>query len=363
LHCSSRRNSEKELRFDAFLEARFAAKPSSSCRKTAAFSSRNASKTRWKKLLDGARMNHLRVKLAIATLLCGMAYAQTPSQPAASPVVSADPPIVEIKAGKPAPADGAEGVSLVADPASLVPDMPALPHSRATLVGGTLGKLDRVRDEMTINLFGGGRMKIWFDPRTHIYLSETEGKASDLREGERVYVDTMLDGTTIFARNIRIKAQQAGGQSQGVVTEYRADRGELTLRDALSPSPVHIRLSSATRVKQGDRAVPLSALAPGCLIGVEFDSDRRSGEVAREISILAMPGVPYTFQGQVTYLNLSTGLLVLTSSTDRKSYEIYFDPSTLHEDDLQMGAVVTVVTGFDGRRYLARNLTVNSANP
>jgi Domain of unknown function (DUF5666) len=303
-------------------------------------------------------MNDLRAQISIVALLCGMSYAQTVAQPPASPVVSTSPSIMEIKPERPAPAESAEN-AMVADPASLIPDMPAVPQSRATLVGGTLQKLDRVRDEMTIRVFGGGRMKIWFDPRTHIYLRGSEAKASDLREGERVYVDTMLDGTTIFARNIRIKADQAQGQSQGVVTEYRADRGELTLRDALSPSAVHIRLGSSTQIKQGDRTVSLSTLSPGCLVAVEFDSDRSAGNVAREISILAMPGVSYTFAGQVTYLNLSTGLLVLTASTDRKSYEIHFDPATLHEDDLRIGSMVTVVTGFDGRQYMARNLTIN----
>jgi hypothetical protein len=305
-------------------------------------------------------MRDFGVKLAIATLSCGIAYGQTASQPAVSPMISTDAPVSEIKPARPDPAVDAESASMVADPASLIPDMPAVPNTRATLIGGTVQKLDRVRDVMTINVFGGGHMKILFDPRTHIYLSEADGKASDLREGERVYIDTMLDGSTIFARNIRIKSAQAEGQSQGVVTEYRADRGELTIRDALSPSPVHIRLSSSTQVKQGDRVVSINTLATGCLIGVQFESDRSSGNVAREISILAMPGVPYTFAGQVTYLNLSTGLLVLTSSTDRKSYEIHFDPSQIHDDNLQIGAIVTVVTGFDGSRYMARNLTINS---
>jgi hypothetical protein len=303
--------------------------------------------------------NGLGVKLAIAIFLCGMAYAQTPSQPVTSDIIS-NAPVSEIKPEKPASVEDAESASMVADPASLIPDMPPVPSARATLIGGMVKKLDRVRDEMTISVFGGGHMKILFDPRTHIYVSGTDGKASDLHEGDRVYVDTTLDGSKIFARNIRIKSAQAEGQSQGVVMEYRADRGELTIRDALSPSPVHIRLSSSTQVKQGDRVVSINTLAPGCLIGVQFDSDRSSGNIARQISIFAMPGVPYIFTGQVTHLNLSTGLLVLTSSTDRKSYEIHFDPSTVHDDNLRIGAMVTVVTGFDGSRYMARNLTINT---
>jgi hypothetical protein len=58
---------------------------------------------------------------------------------------------------------------------------------------------------------------------------------------------------------------------------------------------------------------------------------------------------------------LRTGLLVLTSVTDRKTYEIYFDPSVISVDsDLRQGADVTVLTRFDGTRYLAQNVTINS---
>jgi hypothetical protein len=47
--------------------------------------------------------------------------------------------------------------------------------------------------------------------------------------------------------------------------------------------------------------------------------------------------------------------------TDHKTYEIYLDPSTVSVDEnLRPGADVTTVANFDGTRYTAKNLTINS---
>jgi len=271
-----------------------------------------------------------------------------------------------IKPAPPASSDvgnDADGdANIVADPASLLPDLPVVPRKNATLIGGRIEKLDRVRDQLTIGLFGGGKMKVLFDPRTHVYLKGADGSAADLHEGERVYLDTILDGSTVFARSIRVKRESNLGESQGVVLRYRADRGELTLRDAISPSPIRIRLNASTQFTKDGRSVSADSFSDGCLIGVRFDSQPGS-DVAREISILAVPGARYTFAGQIAHLDLSSGLLVLNSSTDRKTYEIRLDPSSSRfgqDENLQVGATVTVVANFEGSRYVARNVTVIS---
>lgn len=203
-------------------------------------------------------------------------------------------------------------------------------------------------------------MNILFDPRTHVVRGGSEASIADLKVGERIYLDTILDGSTVFARSIRIKTMQAVGESQGTVVTYRADRGELTIRDAISPTPVRVRINSATQFLQGDRKVPASMLSDGSLIAVKFGSEGNGHDVAREISILALPGTRYTFAGQVVHIDLRTGLLVINSSTDRKTYEIYLDPSVPPDDNLHAGAVVTVVTNFEGSRYVARSLTIDS---
>ncbi|MGD1023383.1 MAG: DUF5666 domain-containing protein [Candidatus Sulfotelmatobacter sp.] len=259
-----------------------------------------------------------------------------------------------------APVITTDNAEIELDPASLLPDLPALPPVKASLIGGTIQKVDRIRDQLTIQVFGGGKMKVAFDPRTHIYQGSTQASASDLRPGDRVYVDTILDRSIIFARNIRLAKAAAGGMSQGVVMSYRADKNELIVRDLLSPDPVKLRFTPNTQIVQDGRAAFASQLVPGTLVDVSFAAQRNDRN-AQRVSILAVPGTDFTFAGQVTALDLRIGLLVLTSVTDHKTYEIYLDPSVITFDErLHPGAEVTSVANFDGSRYVARTLTVNS---
>jgi len=284
--------------------------------------------------------------------------AQSSSDPGAAmvspPAANIQPATIE--PGKPSPDEKAEESAIVADPASLIPDLPPVPTKNATLVGGTLEKLDRVRDQVTVRVFGGGQMRVLFDPRTHVYRGQTKVTIADLKQGERIYVDTILDGNQVFARNIRLRPEAATGQSQGIVLKYTSD--EVTLRDGLSPSAVKIRLSSSTKFVRDGRTVAASTVVPGSLISVDFDSRGKGNDVAREISILALPGTRYTFVGQVVHLDLRAGLLVLNSSIDHKTYEIHLNPQATPDDNLQAGANVTISANFENSRYVARSVTV-----
>lgn len=302
-------------------------------------------------------------KIAVGSLLLSaFVYAQAPSEPAASAATSSivSAPEGNIKPVPVAPPDVPADADIVADPASLLPDLPRLPQAKATLIGGTVERLDRVRDQITVRVFGGGKMNVLFDPRSHVYRGSTEATLADLKVGERVYLDTILDGDSVFARRIRLKSTQAIGESQGIVLKYRADRGELSIRDSISPTALHVRINSATKVLQGDKPVSAGMLAEGSLVSVTFGSEGNGHDVAREISILALPGTHYTFAGQVMHLDLRTGLLVINSSTDHKTYEVYLDPSTPPDENLQTGSVVTVVANFEGSRYVARSLSIDS---
>jgi hypothetical protein len=249
----------------------------------------------------------------------------------------------------------------VVDPASLLPDLPKLPNAKASLIGGTVGKLDRVRDQITVQVFGGGKMKISFDPRTHIYHDGSEASLADLHQGDRVYVETILDGSSVFARAIRLKTSTSAGESQGLITSYNANKGELQVRDALSPRTVKIRITPQTRILEGERASSAAKLTPGTLVAIKFGARNNGGEVASEVSVLAAPGDSFTFSGQVTAIDLRLGLMVLASSTDHKTYEIYLDPSAMTLDDsIRPSVDVTVLTRFQGNRYVARSITVNS---
>jgi hypothetical protein len=294
----------------------------------------------------------LAISVLAGSILGSMGYAQ--AQPSQSVVSSATTPTSSV-----AIVTESENVEAV-DPASLLPDLPPLPGAKASLIGGTIQRVDRVRDQLTVQVFGSGKMKVLFDTRTHIFEGNGLGSAPDLHVGDRVYVDTMLDGSTVFARNIRLATNVIGGKSQGVVKSYRADKGELMLRDMLSPDPVKLHVSSQTQIVQNGRVVSASQLVPGTLVEIDFSS-QKDGREARRVSILAVPGTNFTFGGVVTSLDLHIGLLVLVSSSDHKTYEIYLDPSVISVDDqLHPGADVTTVAKFDGTRYVARSLTVNS---
>jgi len=289
----------------------------------------------------------------VAASILGAAYGQ---DVASSSVVS--PATTAVTPSSITPVTTTDKAEIELDPASLLPDLPALPPAKASLIGGTIQKVDRIRDQLTVQVFGGGKMKVAFDPRTHIYQGSTQASAPDLRPGDRVYVDTILDGGTIFARNIRLAKAAAGGKSEGVVMSYRADKNELIVRDLLSPDPVKLRLTSNTQVTQDGRAAFASQLVPGTLVDVSFAAQKNDRD-AQQVSILAVPGSDFTFAGQITGLDLRIGLLVLTSVTDHKTYEIYLDPSVITFDErLRPGAEVTTVAEFDGSRYVARTLTV-----
>jgi hypothetical protein len=293
----------------------------------------------------------------------------SPASPEVAPVTesSATPtpsatstPSIEILRPAP-PTSTPDATDVVIDPASLLPDLPKLPDAKASLIGGTVGRLDRVRDQITVQIFGGGKMKIFFDPRTHIYHDGAETSLADLHQGDHVYIETILDGSNVFARAIRLKTSTSAGESQGIITGYNDSKGELQLRDALSPQTIKIRITPQTRIVEGNRAASASRLAPGTLIAVKFGASKDGGEVASEVSVLAAPGDSFTFAGQVTAIDLRLGLMVLTSSTDHKTYEIYLDPSVLTIDESVRPSVdVTVLTRFEGNRYVARIITVNS---
>jgi hypothetical protein len=297
-------------------------------------------------------------------MLCAnLTLAQAPKETSSSGMIS---PKAEAKAdgaiepGKPSITEDTDDGSVTVDPASLLPELPPVPKANATLVGGTVDRIDHVRDKITVRIFGGGKESFMFDPRTHVYRGGEAATIADLHEGERVYLDTILDGSDVFARSIRMSGPRATGTSQGVVLKFRSDRGELTVRDALSPNPVEIRVNSSTKVVQGDRAVSLSALVTGSLISARFSSAQSARNTATEISILAQPGTEYKFSGQVVHIDLRTGLVVLNSAVDHKTYEVYLSTSIIPDENLQPGTTITAVTAFDGERYVVRDLRFTS---
>jgi len=288
-------------------------------------------------------------RVLVILLLSAAAYAQTNGGVSPSSVTPPDPGPVQTQ-DETSP-----------DPRSLLSEPLPLPQGKASLIGGMVTHLDRVRDQMTIQVFGGKNMKLLFDGRTRVYRDGTSGSFRDLQEGQRVYLDTQLDGTKVFARNIRVVTHTATGDSSGQVLKYDAERGQLILRDSISPEPIRLRVDANTRILNGERVIPASDLQPGTLVSVRLTPDGSGRGVAREISILATPGSKFIFSGRVTFLDLHNGIIAVVDPRDKKRYEVRFDPSTTQvSNDLREGADVTLVTDFDGTRYLANAIMVNT---
>lgn len=235
-------------------------------------------------------------------------------------------------------------------------DLPPLPQGHTTLVGGTVHSIDQIRNRFTVQPFGGQAMKIFFDERTHIYRDGVPSTQLMIRKGERVYVDTMLDGTKVFARNIRVVTGTQAADARGQVTRNDAASGRITVQDELSAQPVTFRVTPATVVKGSSGASTLAQLQPGSLVTVKFSPERGNHDVAREISVIAAPGSVFTFYGRITYLNMSTRTLAVANESDKKTYDIKFTPTAVDSQMLGEGKLVLVKARFNGTGYTADNV-------
>jgi hypothetical protein len=261
--------------------------------------------------------------------------------------------------GTSSPASGLVGASAGAS------SLPPTPRGNSTVIGGAIRGVDRVRDQFTLDVFGGRSLKVLFDERTQIYRDGVKSSMRDLRAGDHVSVETVLDGTTVFARSIHMLSELPRGDCQGQVTDYNPADHELTVRDAQSRQLVKFRVPDGTAfVRQGQAASSAAEPGPadlviGTLISVKFQSDNKGHGVASQVAILATPGTAFVFVGNVASLDLHSGLLVVIDPRDDKRYDVFFDSARFPVSrDLHEGADVMVTADFDGARYVANAITV-----
>jgi hypothetical protein len=262
-----------------------------------------------------------------------------------------------------------QGVQAASTPESALggsPGLPPLPSGKSTVIGGAIQGVDRVRDQFTLNVFGGRRLKVLFDARTQVYRDGLKGSLRDLRAGDHISVETVLEGTSVFARSIHLLSALPEGECQGQVLNYDPIDRELTVRDVLSREPVKLRVPAGTVfARQGQAAsatmdVGSSELSKGALVSVKFHSDNNGQGVVSQIAILATPGTAFIFVGNVVFLDLHSGLLALVDPRDERHYEVFFDSARFPlSGEIHEGADVTLTADFDGSRYVARAITIN----
>jgi hypothetical protein len=232
-------------------------------------------------------------------------------------------------------------------------DLPRLKQGRASLVGGALGSIDRLRGRFVLRPFGRGKLTIAFDPRTQFVRGTAIAAAQDMHPGDRVYVETVLDGTAVFAKTVFLPKDATLGAALGQIVAYDAAQGSLSIRDQLSSQPVKFRVTSKTIITG-------AGLGTGALVEVSF-LPGKDPALVREILILAAPGSVFTFTGRITFLDLTSHELVLANTSDDSRYEIQFNPAAIAADAkerLLEGASVTIAARFNGQRYVAESVTV-----
>lgn len=243
-------------------------------------------------------------------------------------------------------------------------DTPPLPKGKPTLIGGTAVKVDRVRSRVLVQPFGSKKkMPIFIDERSHIYRNGVETTIMGIKKGDRVYFDTMLDGPRVFAKNVRVMSETGGAEVRGQITAYDPGRGMIQLQDALSSRPVTFHVTNQTQVRGQSGNASINDLAKGALVDVLFAPDKANRGIATEITLLARPGVTYTFAGRITNVNIRDGIVSVENQTDGKVYDIEFDARNRSErSGLHIGNEVSIRATFDGENYRATSVNVNEAS-
>jgi|SRR5579859_1685665 len=246
------------------------------------------------------------------------------------------------------------------------PTMPAAPLGKSTIMGGEIQKLDPVRDQFQLKAFGQRPMTILFDERTQVYLDGKKIRLHDLRSDSIASIQTVLDGTNVFAISIHLLSQSPEGEFQGQVLRYSTETRELIVNAASSRASVKLLVPTSTpitRLGQGGFNATRSGssdLVKGALIKLTFEPNKMGQGVAKQIEVLATPGSAFVFGGSLSSLDMEKGLLTVIDHRDEKAYQIVFDPSklstshTLHEGDN-----VRVSAAFDGTRYVANSIGLN----
>lgn len=239
-------------------------------------------------------------------------------------------------------------------------DFPLAPQGKSTVIGGSIRQVDGVRDQITLNIYGGRTIKVLFDERTQAYRDGQKSPLHDLRAGDNVSVETVLDGTAVFARSIHMLSQLPEGAAQGQIMKYDRGAGELMLHDSLFPDPIKLRVPATAAIVHEGQEVSSGDLKEGALVSVLFQANGNGQNVARKITLLANPGSLFVFVGKVVFLDLRAGLLALVDPRDNKKYDISFDPGLAVSRELHEGTEITVTADFDGTRYSARSIALNS---
>jgi hypothetical protein len=215
-------------------------------------------------------------------------------------------------------------------------------------------------------VFGQHQLKILFDERTQLYLDGKQIPLRNLSPASDASVQTVLNGTDVYALSIHMLSRLPEGEYQGRVLKFDPETRELTVSAVLARQPIKLLVPINTSVvREGQEQFAHqqsgeSDLVKGALVSVEFESGKPGRGVASQVTILATPGAAFVFSGRISSLDMHSGSLILSDPQDDQSYQVSFDPAKFPASrQLQEGDHLRVTANFDGTRYVASALAVD----
>ncbi len=286
---------------------------------------------------------------------------QSPNQVTKQPTTpAASTPTITTLAGPETPTAPGTTSETTSESDSVM-DVPPLPKGNATLIGGTVRKIDRIRDRVQVQAFGGHTMTVGFDERTHIFRDGVETTQLGIHPGDRVYVDTLLDKTHILAKNIRVVTSLKPANADGQLLAYDPRTGTVSMRDRLTTQPVRFQVGPNTIIKRMDQPGSVADLQPNALATIHFAPGAANRGVATEIDIVAPPGQAFQFAGTITHLDMRTDIVSVHNRTDDRTYDIHFSPAEFRDTPLALGKEANIVAVFEGTGYRAKTIHITEA--
>jgi hypothetical protein len=220
-------------------------------------------------------------------------------------------------------------------------------------------RLDEVMNHMVFQPFGTKqKIQVHFDTRTHFYLDGKPITEREVKQGQRIYLDTQLNGDRVFAKTIWIRSSAESGVGRGQITDFDAGHKVVTVRDELSNQPLKLQLAPNAIIRKGNQTGSESDLVQGALVSIEFGAQRE----LRAITVLASPGSKFAFAGRVTFVDLSQKMIAIDNRSDGKKYDVSMEaiaPNVLRQ--IREGEDISVSTVFDGTRYSASSVDLAAA--
>jgi hypothetical protein len=274
-------------------------------------------------------------------------------------------PQLLIPSAKSQPASPQRALASASAPADFAV-LPPAPRGKSTILGGEIVKVDPVRDELTLKIAGQRQTKILFDSRTQVFRDGVKMSLHEIAPTDHASVQTLLDGTDVYALSIHVLSRSPEGEYQGRVIRWNPDARELTVNSTMSRELINLIVPVNTPVIRVGQPVPQSSepglfnLVRNTMVSVQFVPVAKGHAVASQITVLASPGSVFVFSGELSALDIHAGMLVLIDPRDQASYQISFDSAHVPASyNLHLEDHVTVTAKYDGTRYVASSIAAD----